>query len=481
MQDCRKCDKILIMFKIRNLYLAAIALALLFILTRFYKIDSSLLFFNDIGRDFLALWQWQQTGKPPLLGPQTSALPFNQSAIYFYLLYPFYLLTGHSPYASLIAYSAFYLTGLAIGLYFLRQYPRLEKSLLLVFLLIIVHPEYIKQGRFIWNPSFVTPCILAAFYSLVVYFETKKPSRYLLPFSAFALALATAFSYSAAPALIAFLIYIFYRQRKDTLRYLLYSVISLFLVNLPTFVFELRHGFLLSKMMLFGDKLDQGRNFLNARLLNLSEFSLVGSHWLWALACLLFLALAYYLSNKNEKNRFLNASFFLFFTTLVITILAPVSIHSHYIFGILPLLFLTISFLEARYIYLIGIFFYIIFMKASLQANYFAPARHSVAELQSCVRDFCASQKEPIFISNQSSHHPYHNAMEFQYFMSEAGCQVKDINTQNGEASTMAVVLDDDVYEHGKTSYNELTLFGQSKEIERFICQEKLEIVILSL
>lgn len=467
------------MFKIRNLYLAAIALSLLFILTRFYKIDSSLLFFNDIGRDFLALWQWQQTGKPPLLGPQTSALPFNQSAIYFYLLYPFYLLTSHSPYASLIAYSTFYLTGLAVGLYFLRFYPRLEKSLLLVFFLIIVHPEFIKQGRFVWNPSFVAPCILAAFYSLLVYFEIKKPSRYLLPFSAFALALATAFSYSAAPVLIAFFIFIFYRQRKDTLIYLFYTAISLFLVNLPTFVFELRHGFLLSKMMLFGDKLDQGRNFLSDRLLSLSNFTLAGSHWLWALACLLFLALAYYLSNRSEKNRFLNASFFLFFVTLIITIFTPVSIHSHYIFGILPLLFLLISFLEARYIYVIGIFFYIIFVKASLQENYFAPARHSVVDLQSCAKDFCAAQKEAVFISNQSSHHPYHNAMEFQYFMSEAGCQVRDINTQNGGASLMAVVLDDDIYEHGKTSYNELTLFGESKEVGRLFCNNSLEIVSL--
>ena len=43
----------------------------------------------------------------------------------------------------------------------------------------------------------------------------------------------------------------------------------------------------------------------------------------------------------------------------------------------------------------------------------------------------------------------------------------------------MAVVLDDDVYEHGRTSYYELTLFGESKEKERFRCNDTLEIVLL--
>lgn len=464
--------------KIRNLYLVAFLLSLIFLWTRFYKIETSLLFFNDIGRDFLALWRWQESGKPPLLGPQTSALPFNQSAIYFYLLYPFYLLTGHSPYASLIAYSAFYLISFALGLYFLRFYPRLEKSLLLVFLLITVHPQYIIQGRFIWNPSFVTPCILAAFYSLAIYLVQKKPQKNLLIASAFFIALATAFSYSAAPTLLIFLLFVLYRQRKAFLLYLLYIGASLFLVNLPTVFFELRHGFLLTRMMLFGEKIDQGHNFLLDRLQSMSEFGLATTS-IWAILFILFLFLFVYLSRRREKNLFLEYSFFLFTGTLLLTILMPVSFHSHYVFGLLPLFFLLISFLNARFIYLSAVFLYVVFMQAALQANYFFPARHSLAELQSCAESFCTSNQQALYISNQSSHHPYHNAMEFQYLMSEAGCQVKDINTENGQADIMAVVLDDDVYEHGRTSYYELTLFGESKEKERFRCNDTLEIVLL--
>lgn len=464
--------------KIRNLYLVAIFLIGLFLLTRLYKIDSSFTFFNDMGRDFLELWQWQNTGKPPLLGPQTSALPFNQSAIYFYLLYPFYLLSGQSYYTSLIAYLVFYIFSFVAGLYFLRNYPRLEKSLLLVFLLTIVHPQYILQGRFVWNPSFVTPCIVAAFYSLAVYLVQKKPQRILLMFSAFALALATAFSYSVVPAVLGFFILIFYRKRQVALSYYFYTACSLLLVNLPTVFFELRHGFLLSKMMFAGDRFIQSENSLLARLTDLINFTL-DTNWSWALLFLLFIIGFFYLSNRREKNSFLENSFILFALTLVITLLSPLAIHSHYVFAILPLLFLIIGFLRIRYIYMIAIFLYVIFIRTALKLDYFAPAHNSLTTLTTCTKDFCQNNREALYVSNQSKYHPYHNAMEWQYLLAKAGCEVKDINTENGQASQMLVVLDDSEYSHGETAFYELTLFGESEEKDRSKCSESLEFVTL--
>ena len=46
-------------------------------------------------------------------------------------------------------------------------------------------------------------------------------------------------------------------------------------------------------------------------------------------------------------------------------------------------------------------------------------------------------------------------------------------------ANLMAVVLDDSNYVQGATNYNELTLFGKSKEIKRFTCQDNFGVVIL--
>lgn len=467
------------------LYLTAFTLILLFLWTRFYKIETSLLFFNDIGRDFLALWQWRQTGRPPLLGPQTSALPFNQSAIYFYMLYPFYLLSGHSPYASLLAYSAFYVLSFILGLYLLRQFPRLQRSLLLVFALLTIHPQYIIQGRFIWNPSFVTPCLLVAIYSLLIYLQEAKPDSKKLLISALALGLAISFSYSVAPLLIAVLGLLLYRARQSLGRFMIYLMGSLALWNLPTAVFELRHGFLLSKMMLFGSSPDQGGNFFWTRVTRLIDFAFVVPAWGFYLFLLVLFG-AYYLlwrqsssGLRTDRQQFANHSLFLFTATLLATVLAPVSMHSHYIFGVLTVFFVLISFLPRQLFYFALVFIIGISLLGAWQSKYFATARHSVAELQACAVHFCASYRQPLFISNQSSHHPYHNAMEFQYFMSEAGCQVHDINTQTEQAQNMAVVLDGDTYEHGKTSFNELSLFGKAQEKERFICEKDLEVVML--
>lgn len=462
----------------RNLYLAALFLAILFVWTRFYQIEASLNFFNDMGRDFLVLWQWQNSGKPPLLGPQTSALPFNQSAVYFYLLYPFYLLSGQSPYSTLIAYTIFYLLAFGLGLYGLRHYPRLEKSLLLVFLMIIVQPESLRQGRFIWNPSFVMPAIVAAFYSLVLYLEQKKPDWRLLALSAFALALATAFSYSAVPVAVAFILYLAYRQRKSLINYLVYLSASLFVVNLPTFVFELRHGFLLTKMLFAGDRFTQFGANLSERLINLSEYGLATS-WPWALAYMLFLGFAIHLSQKSQHNRFLSASTFLFSLGLFLTLLIPSTVHSHYIFGLLPLFFLCLSFLQTRYLLISAVFFYILWLKAALRYEPFQSVRNSYATMAACAADFCQDKQQAIFVANQSKYHPYHNAMEWQYLFAKAGCVVKDLNLDANAAAELVLVLDDSEYNHGQTAFHELTLFGQSREKERHNCSKSLNLVVL--
>ena len=77
-------------------YLLGIFLIVLFLFLRFYKLQDSFFFYNDMGRDLLVLLDMIQNHKPVLLGPQTSALPINQSPLYYYLLLPFYLIFDKS-------------------------------------------------------------------------------------------------------------------------------------------------------------------------------------------------------------------------------------------------------------------------------------------------------------------------------------------------------------------------------------------------
>lgn len=212
----------------------------IFLFLRFYKIQDSLFFFNDMGRDMLVLYNWQQTGRPPLLGPQTSALPLNQSPLYFYYLYPFYLLTGASPYTALIANAFLYISSFIFGLYLFRKSRITVNGLLITFFLISIHPQYIIQSRSVWNPSLITPLIIA---SILALFQER-----LILFSLF-IGLAFSLSYSVFPLILAVIIYYLIFIRQKTFRFI--SLLSLFtlITNLTLFaqitknLFSTRHLF----------------------------------------------------------------------------------------------------------------------------------------------------------------------------------------------------------------------------------------------
>jgi len=462
-------------------YILALLITALFLFLRFYKIQESLLFFNDIGRDYLVLWKWQQTGKPPLLGPQTSALPFNQSAIYFYALYPFYLLTGGSEYATLLACALFYVLSFLLGLYLLRYKPQWRNSLLLTFFLIAIQPQYIIQGRFIWNPSFVTPFVVAAVYLFLALIDQFKQNKHLDQklawLLAFCLTIATSLSYSAAPTLMAFLLVSLLVFRWQALGLLVKIIIAGALVNLGTIAFEFRHGFLLTKMMFNRQRLPQETNWLN-KLQALNDFSLASlSNLFWPLLLVFVLILAIIIWQKKFKLE-LKLSLSLFLLTLIITLVAPIGMQAHYIFGILPLIFMLLSFLLLANQLTILIFLIITlsWLRPEQTKSYFAPAYRSVVESNQCARNFCQSHQEPLFVAVQSDRHPYHNGMEWQYLVAKNGCQLKDLTTETDQADHLAVFVDDSNYEHGSTAFNELTIFGNSQEIEVFECSEQLQI-----
>ena len=178
-------------------FIIPLLLISLFLFLRFYNIRDGLFFFNDMGRDLLVLQNWQLSGKPPLLGPQTSVVPFNQSSIYFYYLYVFYLITKGSVFSALFANAFLYIVIYIFGLVIFKKDSKITKIIHLSFFLICIHPQYIIQSRFVWNPSLITPFIMSAFFSF--YLLIQKYSKFRL--WAFSLSIATAISisYSVIP------------------------------------------------------------------------------------------------------------------------------------------------------------------------------------------------------------------------------------------------------------------------------------------
>lgn len=468
-------------------YLIAFFLVVLFIFLRFYKIKESLFFSNDIGRDFLVFWRWQTSSKPPLLGPQNSALPFNQSAIYFYLLYPFYLIFAGSAYATIIANAFFYLTVFLLGLFLLRNKREWQYSLLIVFFLLTIHPQYIIQTRYIWNPSFVGPAIMLAFYVFLALIRNyqkqqklNKTSAWLLSLS---LALATAFSYSAFPTVLAFLVVALFVFKMKFFQLLLKFITANFLVNFPTVFFELRHNFVLTKMLLYREKLPQPQSNLLDKLVNLRSyvFNLPDIYLYVFLIIFSYLLFQYFKNKKVKTFSALNLSLSLLVLSLILTFVAPFAIQAHYIFGILSLFFIVLSFLilKNRLAFVLLLILSLAWLHPKQVQKYFTRAPSTVDQVQTCAKNFCQKYPQTMFVAIQSGLHPYHNGTEWQYLLPKFGCSLKDLVTETTEAEYLAMIVEYSEYEHNQTAFNELTIFGPSEELESFTCHENLEIKIL--
>ena len=451
-----------------------IVIVLLYIFFRLYHLQNSFFFFNDWGRDMLVLLKWQQGGLPPLLGPLTSALPFNQSAVYFYLLYPGFLLFHGHPVSSVFTCLLFYL----LGFYFIKKVFKLNSPLLIIIFLFSIHPQLIIQNRFVWNPSFLPPLLLISIFSF--YFLVKNySSTHLFIFSS-SITLAISLSYSAAPLLISFFIYWLLFSRKFIKRYLLSLFSGFLLFNLPTLVFEIRHSFFLTKQLLYQSPANQFNNNLISRLSsiisNLFSTNNPGINWF---IFILFIVIAFYFIWHQRFNRGLPFYFsFLFLTTLIISLLLPITFHYQYIFPLLCLLVLVISSFPRFPKIILILFLSFIYLRPSVFQSYFKTPQRTYAQMDQCTKSFCQSFKEPIFVSTQASFHTFHNGPEHRYLLRKNGCQVKDIETDNGQADFMLVVEDGSRLTPDINFY-ELDLFGKYQEYKYYPCTPQFNLRLI--
>lgn len=462
-------------------YILLTVISIIFVFSRLYKLPETLWFFNDIGRDLSELYQWKSTGKPPLLGPQTSAIAYNQSAVYFYLLFPIYLLSGSSSYSTIFTALIFYLVFFWGGFYYLRKAKKLKWLWLVAIVLVTLQPQFIIQTRFVWNPTFVgLPLLLSffAFHKLTKKFVLKD----LLLFSAL-LSFAVSMNYSSASLAISFMILalIVFWKKLNFLKVWMVSFVSFLIWNAPTIFFEIRHDFFLTSLLFNGEHTKQYSLTLSGKLLDILNHAFVSTDWRLAaliVALSLVLAIRTYLFEEKHRDWIAQVSF-LTIVNLAISLAIPISIQSHYVFPILILFFLLWIGLEKKSLIIMFILLSIVWVKPTLIKKYLTPTYRTVAEQEKCAQLICSQETSPIFISNQSGHHGYHNAMEWRYHFLENGCQVKLLDTQINEANLMAVVVDDSIYEHNKTAYNELTQFGPSRELKHYQCNENLEVVML--
>lgn len=449
-----------------------------FIFLRVYNLPQSLLFFNDMGRDYMVLYDWQTTWKPPLLGPQTSAFSYNQSAWYFYLLFPVYVLT-QSSYSSFITLLIISLGCLAYVFYIHRKNSEMLWILLVVFWLLAIQPQSVIQNRFVWNPSFVPYFLTVALGLLPILLQKFTRVTYFI--FVLSLAFACGFSYSAVPLAILLCLVVLAVQRKHWLEMVGLSAVAGLIVLSPMLAFELRHDFALTQLAIKGQTLPQAATTLNAKLLDMRNlfFMFPQSQYRSTIAAIFGVILVSAVAWKFFTSKVLTHKVYLglFITVLVITLLLPVALQSHYIFPLLVLSFFALATVTKRLGFTLVVVLTFLWLDPSTVSQYFKPAARSISEMEQCYAVYCAEATQPMYVSMESGIlSGYHNAPEHRYFMSQAGCNVKDIELEPNAASMMAVINDSAQFVASQSAYHELSLFGEYTTGPVITCTDQLSI-----
>ncbi|MFZ2201768.1 MAG: glycosyltransferase family 39 protein, partial [Microgenomates group bacterium] len=199
----------------------------------------------DQGRDLIDIRSIAVGGKPRLIGPTTSINGVFLGPLWYYFNLPPFIATGGDPAAPLLWQIVWYqLAGLSVYFLIKRTNENLAFFAAAFFLLM---PLGFNTNRYFWNANAMP--IFTAFYLLSLYLVSLKTNLFraaLLGLAAgLALQIEAAFGIIFFPFSFLFLLFTT-RKIKVHLGHLFAFLATL----LPQVLFELRHGFSMTKIFL---------------------------------------------------------------------------------------------------------------------------------------------------------------------------------------------------------------------------------------
>lgn len=463
-------------------YILSVILISIFLLIRLFNISNSLEFFGDIGRDHLVLLEWWNTGKIPLLGPGISYFSLHLPPIYYYLNYPFFLISGFSPYSTFITLLIIYIGVFLIGVICLPK-KEYKTAVFIVALLITFQPQYIFQIRLPWNPTFAAPFLGIAIFGLLLLREKYSVNKFII-FST-SLAGAVGLSIETIPTVFVMVVFALWKL-PNRVKNIIYFSIAMLSIFLPLIIFEIRHQFFFISRLIANPITQPFKIDMLEKFPNLLSFFLGVNEWNslnMAIIIIIFLIIFIYvvISWKQKKAIEINKVLFLlilFSLSLLLTYILPFPAVGHDIFGISILFFTAIAFLPLRFSLVISGLLLVLWFNPVNLNNYFKPGHRTISQMENCAKYICQFERDPMYISVQAWY-IYHKTPEYQFIFTKSGCNMADITSLPDWSNKMMVIADNETYEHGKTAYNELTLFGESLVENEYNCGDKLQVYIL--
>jgi hypothetical protein len=459
----------------------------LLVSSRLYLLPQTLYFWGDIGRDHELLIEMVQNKRPILLGPSNSQVPFNQSAWYFYLNMPVFLLSGYSAYTTAITGILLLVISLGIsGSLVSRGYsqPKQLAGLSVLVLLITFQPLLVEQQRTTWNPAFALPFILLATVIFSKLLQRTKISFKLVTLFSFSLSFAVGMTYAVVPIVVLYILGAFWvLPRLQRFHFLGLLCVAFGTVFLPHILFDIRHDFLLTKQ-LFSFSQSESIQPLTEKLhrgvfntLGLPEFS--KSSLLPLVGVCIFLLVGVTRSQLKTKKELLLLLSILILSFITASLVVT-EFNSHYSLGLSLLLLYILSRLPRIWQVSTGGLLLIVWFP--LFTAQFTPAQlphRSVADLERCAQLVCTENQQPMYVTAQAWH-DFHSGYDYSFFFNKHGCYTRDIATHPNFSNTVAVVVDGAKFDQTTTDFYELSLFGPKKLEKTHQCTEKLSVHIFS-
>lgn len=329
-----------------------IAVILVGIFLRFYRLEGFVTFLGDQGRDAIIVKRIITLEHFPAIGPPTSIGQVYLGPFYYYFIAPWLLFFNYQPVGlafGVAVYSSFYL----LVNYFIVKELFNKRISLISTLFLSFSSVLIDFSRFSWNPNLLPLFTLLTIYFAIKSLQTNKWHYFFLlgAFLSFSIQLHYLALFLIPAIGIIFLSSLYKKSVKQLISQFhnfLISVLSFIIFSSPLIIFDLRHQFLNSKLFLAlfkssGTTLSTKFNSLFDSFYFLNLYSLnINLNRFLVYLLLLFLLLAFVTLIKRSSNF---KTFLLFF---LLTMLGMSFYngpkHPHY-FGVLyPLYYIIISY-----------------------------------------------------------------------------------------------------------------------------------------
>lgn len=339
------------------LLILILSLALIF---RLYRVGATMTFLEDEGRDLLIVNRMIETGRPVLLGPQTSTGNMYLGPLYYYLITPSLFLAGMNPVGPAIFIA---LSGVltAYLLYYLGKKWFGDTAGYVASSMFALLPLGVMVTRGSWNPNLVpvVTVLMLLVYDTIVYGKATIKTWFSY---GLLIGVMIQLHYMALVYCGILSISIVWNKRSELLKVIkgaLIAFVGVLVMLLPFIVFEIRNDwvnttaltrFMVAKeernirydlpLWLWWDKVSKtsyrlvGHSLVGDELNVASKYAVSG----FLIISLVSLFMAFF-----KKNKFYLNLVAIFIGSLAVLGIYQENIHMHYIeFGI-PLIFLMIA------------------------------------------------------------------------------------------------------------------------------------------